>query len=166
MRECLDHGQVVVFQVDEMIREADIDGDGQVNYEGERDSAVFDADTYYTTENAKRTRNGHKESCSNAPPQAWYRKAIVLARLSFFGATLSKTTIRLHKHTYWKRVIILVSIASSQQASTALTGDGKRAILFFRICHHDDVKVTGEAPGFQFILFQLHPACMALCQSD
>ncbi len=24
-----------VFQVDEMIREADIDGDGQVNYEGE-----------------------------------------------------------------------------------------------------------------------------------
>jgi len=28
-------------EVDEMIREADIDGDGQVNYEGTRETAVF-----------------------------------------------------------------------------------------------------------------------------
>ena len=28
-------------EVDEMIREADIDGDGQVNYEGKTNTAVF-----------------------------------------------------------------------------------------------------------------------------
>ncbi len=32
---------VYVLQVDEMIREADIDGDGQVNYEGNYKTHIF-----------------------------------------------------------------------------------------------------------------------------
>ncbi|KAG7254999.1 hypothetical protein CRUP_034735, partial [Coryphaenoides rupestris] len=56
-------------EVDEMIREADIDGDGQVNYEGEGKERNAAAEDDKTSRVARHENTRSSSSSSSSPPQ-------------------------------------------------------------------------------------------------